>query len=125
MRTQNNERKGLVLVAALAIGIAVVSLLDLHAASLDEGSYPGIIRSQVTNWLTPRGGTSLVEHALRSSAPQQNAASDWVAILPILFAGMISPLALMPRRLGTYDSLVTAAPALPSLFQRPPPFRCS
>jgi hypothetical protein len=124
MRTQNNERKGLVLVAALAIGIAVVSLLDLHAASLDEGSYPGIIRSQVTHWLTPRGGNSLVERALRSSAPSQNAASEWAAILPILFAGMISPLALMPRRLGAYDSRVAAAPALPSLFERPPPF-CS
>jgi hypothetical protein len=125
MRTQNNERKGLVLVAALAIGIAVVSLLDLHAASLDEGSYPGIIRSQVTNWLTPRGGTSLAEHAFRSSAPAQNAASEWVAILPILFAGMISPLALMPRRLGSYDGRIAAAPPLPSLFQRPPPFCCS
>ena len=123
MRTQNNERKSLVLVAALAIGIAVVSLLDLHAASLDEGSYPGIIRSQVTHWLTPRGGNSLIEHALRSSASSQNASSDWAAILPILFAGMISPLALMPRRLGAYDSRVAAAPALPSLFERPPPFR--
>jgi hypothetical protein len=125
MRTQANERRGVLLVAALAIGIAVVSLLDLHAASLDEGSYPGIIRSQVTNWLTPRGGTSLVEHALRSSAPSLNATSDWAAILPILFTGMISPLALMPRRLGAYDSRVAAAPALPSLFERPPPFRCS
>jgi len=125
MRTQSNERKGLVLVAALAIGIAVVSLLDLHAASLDEGSYPGIIRSQVTNWLTPRGGTSLVEHALRSSGPSQTATSDWAAILPILFAGMISPLALMPRRLGAYDSRVAVAPELPSLFERPPPYLCS
>jgi hypothetical protein len=47
---------------------------------------------------------------------------DWVAILPLLFVGVISPLSLLPRMTYVYASRVPAAPALPARFQRPPPF---
>lgn len=47
---------------------------------------------------------------------------DFVAILPLLFVGIISPLSLLPRMTYVYASLVPAAPALPIRFQRPPPF---
>jgi len=47
---------------------------------------------------------------------------DWVAILPLLFVGVISPLSLLPPMAFVYASRVPAAPALPIRFQRPPPF---
>ena len=49
-------------------------------------------------------------------------ASDWLAILPILFVGFISPLTLLPREASLYASRTPDAPVLPSSFQRPPPF---
>jgi hypothetical protein len=48
--------------------------------------------------------------------------SDFVAILPLLFVGILSPLSLLPRMAFAYASRVPAAPVLPTCFQRPPPF---
>jgi len=47
--------------------------------------------------------------------------TDLVAILPLLFVAVISPLSLLPRMAFVYASRVPAAPALPVRFQRPPP----
>ena len=59
----------------------------------------------------------LAPHSLSGHGP------DWVAILPLLFVGIISPLSLLPRMANVYASRVPAAPALPIRFQRPPPSR--
>jgi len=48
---------------------------------------------------------------------------SWLAILPILIFGMISPLSLLPRLAHIYRGRVPDAPYLPASFQRPPPFR--
>jgi hypothetical protein len=56
----------------------------------------------------------LAPHSLSGHGP------DWVAILPLLFVGIISPLSLLPRMANVYASRVPAAPALPIRFQRPP-----
>jgi hypothetical protein len=50
-------------------------------------------------------------------------ANDWLAMLPILFVGLISPLSLLPRLAVCTASRVPDAPLLPASFQRPPPFR--
>jgi drug/metabolite transporter (DMT)-like permease len=83
--TQNRDRQGWIQIAAIAIGIALVLLLALHAHSGDPGA--------------------------------------WVAILPALCFGVISPLSLLPRLASLYVGQVPEAPALPSSFQRPPPFQ--
>jgi hypothetical protein len=49
--------------------------------------------------------------------------ADWLAILPLLIAGVISPLNLLAPLASEYVGRAPAAPALPSRFQRPPPFR--
>jgi hypothetical protein len=58
----------------------------------------------------------LAPHSASSHGP------DCVAILPLLFVGIISPLSLLPRMAFVYVSRVPAAPALPIRSQRPPPF---
>jgi hypothetical protein len=82
---QDRQRRGFLLIAAIAIGIALVCLI------------------------IPQG------HAGNSA--------DWLAILPLLFVGMISPLSLIPRGVAAYIGRTPDAPSLPSRFQRPPPSR--
>jgi hypothetical protein len=81
---QDRYRRGLILVAFLAIGFALLCLLIPHA--------------------------------------QSSNGADWLAILPILFAGVISLLGLVTKSAHEYSGRALDAPALPSLFQRPPPF---
>jgi len=50
-------------------------------------------------------------------------AGAWLAILPILFVGVISPLSLLPPLTAAYEGRTPDAPVLPAAFQRPPPFR--
>ena len=76
-------RRGLILVAFLAIGIALLCLLIPHAQSGDS--------------------------------------AHWLAILPILFACVISLLSLLTKSAYEYSGRALDAPALPTLFQRPPP----
>src|SRR4051812_3900169 len=46
---------------------------------------------------------------------------SWTAVLPVLFVGLVSPLSLIsPTSLLSLDRRLPA-PALPSLFERPPP----
>jgi hypothetical protein len=81
---QNRHRRGFLLIAAIAIGIALVLLL----------------------------------------APQGHSGHgpDWLAILPALFVGVISPLSLLPAMAYVYVGRAPDAPALAASFQRPPPF---
>jgi hypothetical protein len=50
---------------------------------------------------------------------------EWLAILPLLFAGLISPLSLLSPLAYFYMGRTQDAPALPASFQRPPPFAIS
>jgi hypothetical protein len=79
------QRRGWLLIAAIAIGVALVLMLVPHTHSGN--------------------------------------AADFVAILPLLFVGVISPLSLLAPLANVYAGRVPQAPALASRFQRPPPFR--
>jgi hypothetical protein len=58
----------------------------------------------------------LVPHGHSGSA-------DWLAILPLLFVGVISPLSLLASLAYEYTGRTPDAPVLPTRFQRPPPIR--
>ncbi|HME59085.1 MAG TPA: hypothetical protein VKF63_12160 [Terracidiphilus sp.] len=81
---QDQQRRGWLLIAAIAIGFALLCML------------------------IPQG---------------HSGGADWVAILPLLVVGVISPLSLFAPLAFEYVGRVPAAPALPTLFQRPPPFQ--
>jgi hypothetical protein len=82
---QNRNRRAWLLIAAIAIGIALVLILVPHAHGADNGA--------------------------------------WLAILPLLFLGVISPLSLLSPLAFEYAGPAPEAPALPVSSQRPPPFR--
>jgi len=48
-------------------------------------------------------------------------AGVWLAVLPLLFVGMISPLSLLSPLACVYLGRTPDPPALPAWFQRPPP----
>jgi NADH:ubiquinone oxidoreductase subunit 6 (subunit J) len=56
--------------------------------------------------------------------PQSHQADHdaWAAILPLLFVGLISPLALLGLVAFFNESRTPDAPILAASFQRPPPF---
>ena len=83
MRMLFQNRRDWLTIAAVAIGIALLCLLALHAQSGDGGG--------------------------------------WLAILPLLFAGVISPLCFFASPASVYSSRAPQAPLLPASFQRPPP----
>ncbi len=82
--TEDRQRRGLALIAAIAIAIALVFLLVPHTHSGDAGA--------------------------------------WLAILPIFFAGVVSPLSLLSPLAFVYAGRTPDAPSLTASFQRPPPF---
>jgi hypothetical protein len=82
---ETRQRRGWILIAALAIGFALLLLLVPHGN-------PG------------------------------NSA-DFVAILPLLLVGIISPLSLLAPLAFAYAGRVPQAPVLAPSFQRPPPRR--
>lgn len=49
-------------------------------------------------------------------------AGAWLAVLPLLFVGVISPLSLLSPLVYAYLGRTPNAPVLPASFQRPPPF---
>jgi hypothetical protein len=83
-RNRAEERRGFLLIAAIAIGFALLMLLMLQGHS---------------------------GHA------------DFVAILPLLFAGVVSPLSLLGALAFVYAGRVPEAPSMAAAFQRPPPVR--
>jgi hypothetical protein len=85
---ENRQRRGFVLIAAIAIGFALVLMLTLM--------------------LVPHG---------HSGGP------DFVAILPLLFVGVISPLSLLAPLAFAYVGRVPEAPVMAASFERPPPTR--
>ncbi|HEX3942207.1 MAG TPA: hypothetical protein VHX11_12045 [Acidobacteriaceae bacterium] len=77
------QRRGWLLVAAIAIGAALLLLLVPHAHS----------------------------------------GAAWLAVLPVLFAGVISPLSLLSPLAYVYLGRAPESPFRPFSFQRPPPIR--
>lgn len=45
----------------------------------------------------------------------------WMAVLPVLFVGLVSPLSLLPDVLLGNAPAIPSGPSLPAKFQRPPP----
>jgi len=80
----DGQRRGLLLIAAIAIGFALLMLLLPHSHS---------------------------------------GAADFVAILPLLFAGIVSPLSLLGALAFVYAGRVPEAPVMAASFERPPPIR--
>jgi hypothetical protein len=69
-------------------------------------------------------GLALVLFVGLMLAPQGHSGGpDFVAILPLLLVGIVSPLSLLGLVVFVYAGRVPQAPVLAPSFQRPPPLR--
>ena len=69
-------------------------------------------------------GLALVLFVGLMLAPQGHfGGPHFVAILPLLLVGTLSPLSLLGLMVISYSSRVPQAPVLAASFQRPPPIR--
>lgn len=80
---QIRQRRALLLIAAIAIGVALLLLLVPHAHSGDNDA--------------------------------------WLAILPLFFCGVISPLTILAPEPLLSIGFIPRTPLLAPAFQRPPP----
>ena len=108
--------------------IAVVSVTRVEAGENAVYTNPVLAllsgQQNVAN-LTAGGGPQIVKAGSTgkvSGVYLHDAASGaWTAMLPVLFVGLMAPLTLISLRSMFSLGRTPASPALPCLFQRPPP----
>jgi hypothetical protein len=76
-----------------------------NASSISAAGSPQVVRT--------RNGSGVFLHEGDSGA--------WMAMLPVLFVGLVVPLSLISSRSIVSLGRTPASPGLPQKFQRPPP----
>ncbi|HEX3891590.1 MAG TPA: hypothetical protein VHW46_03370 [Terracidiphilus sp.] len=89
-----------------ALANPVLAFLSAHAQS--EASSTPV-------WAY-RSGSARVQRTAHSAT-----SDTWMVFLPVLFIGLVVPLNLLSSRAALSVGRTPPAPALPFLFQRPPP----
>jgi hypothetical protein len=114
-------------VAIAAITFASAARAEAGLQSARAYAHPVLEFLAKSQIQTPAAKPGVLRFAQLGSARQINAVSRdagtgvWMAILPVFFIGLVSPLSLVST--ATIRSLyqMPAAPLLPASFQRPPP----
>jgi hypothetical protein len=122
--TGNRQRHAWIWLAVAAIAVATLARAESglpRATALTNpvlaflSAHSGDDALSTTAW-THRAGS------LRAQRASHGSASDtWTVFLPVLFIGLIAPLSLISSRAALSVGRAPSAPALPFLFQRPPP----
>jgi len=125
--TGNRNRSAWIWVAIAAIGLASVAraeaglqnakacahpVLDFLARS--QSPYPAV--KAAFPRFAPHGSTRPVDSMFRDTG-----SGAWIAVLPVWFIGLVSPLSLRSAAPLSCPGRAPAAPLLPAGFQRPPP----
>lgn len=104
-------------VAALSIAVAARAQSGVFNARAYTAPVLQFIAAHTADHPATASGVHLSSRAERRMANSTALA----AMLPIFFVGLVSPLNLLSPRSLLSIGRATAAPALPSKFQRPPP----
>jgi hypothetical protein len=114
------------------LAIAAVAFTSVAAAETGRQSSRGyahpvfefLVRSHSQNsgaLAVPLGFSNIGSHRQAGSAFRSSASGRLIAVLPVVFIGLISPLILQPAPSARSLGRAPAAPPLSELFQRPPP----
>ena len=121
------NRSALVWLAVAAIAVATLAraqgglqsaaayanpVIDFLAAHQNDRAFAA---AGIPQFLQQRSARPNRVHA------QGGDSSAWIAVFPILFVGLVAPLNLVSPRSFRCLGYTPSAPALPLLFQRPPP----
>lgn len=113
-------------VAIAAVAFTSVARAEMAQQSVRAYAHPVfefLVRSQSQNLAAHSGVlrfASLGSHRQSNSMLRRAGSGALIAMLPVLFIGLVSPLTLLSASIRSLG-LVPAVPLLPALFQRPPP----
>jgi hypothetical protein len=110
--------------------VAIVSLARAEAGVVNASAYGNpvlnfLARHQGVESLASAGGPQLLSlgsaHKASVVLLHGPGSGTPVAMLPVLFIGLVAPLNLISPRSVRFLGRAPSSPALPSSFQRPPP----
>jgi hypothetical protein len=124
-RRQN--RSAWIWVAFAAIALASVARAESGIESARSYAHPVLeflagnhagqsVEIQGAARFAPRGASRQIKGTSRNEL-----AGAWLAMLPVFFVGVVSPLNQLSPQSAVSLGGVPATPLLPALFQRPPP----
>lgn len=125
--TGNRNKRAWIWLAVAAM--AAVTLARAQAGAPSAATYPGSVLAFLSGHSLDAdfaGSAFPGMHAQRSDRPIRNASrltssGAWMAVLPVLFVGLIAPLNLISPSSALCLGRTPSAPAASFLFQRPPP----
>jgi hypothetical protein len=121
------HRSALIWVAVAAIAVATLARAQAgfqNAAAYAHPVMEFLAAHQSDRAFADSGTPQFLQH--RSARParlhaQGGDSGVWIALLPVLFIGLITPLNLVSPRSLPCLGRTPSSPALPASFQRPPP----
>jgi len=125
--TANRQRSAWILLAVAAI--AVVTLARAQDGTPNTAAFTNPVlqflsgHSNAGSFTTVGIAKRHEQHANRQARASSRGDSSgvWMALMPVFFIGLIAPLSLIAPRAALCLGRAPSAPALPFLFQRPPP----
>ena len=123
----NRNRSAWIWVAIAAVAFASVSRAEAGLENAKAYAHPVLaflVKSQASlQDAKPGAQRSLQGRPARSleSMLRSTSSGAWVAIVPVFFVGLISPLNLDSAGMDRSVAQIPASPLLPATFQRPPP----
>lgn len=116
--TGNRQRGAWIWVAVAAISLA--SLARAQSGIETARAYATPLMAFISGHQDADSGASASAYGVTSPAHGGNRDMG-LGLLPVFFVGLISPLSLLAPRLALSPGRAFPKPALPGLFQRPPP----
>ena len=116
-------------VALAALTLASVARAEAGTQSVRDYAHPVLqflAGGHTAQTASPHGIPRLAQPRKTrhiDALPQHHVAGAWMAMLPVLFVGLVSPLNQLSERSVLCVGSVPAAPLLPSSYQRPPPLQ--
>jgi hypothetical protein len=121
--TANRHKSAWIWLAVAAIAVATLARAEAGLPRAAALTHP--VLEFLSAHASSDGVATARHHGSRSAglrrASQNDSAGAWTVLLPIFFIGLIAPLKLISARTLLSLGVTPSAPALASLFQRPPP----
>ena len=122
--TANRHKSAWIWLAVAAIAVATLARAEAGLPKAAALTHP-VLEFLSAHANSDGGSRRRRHHGSRSAglrrASQNDSAGAWTVLLPIFFIGLIAPLKLISARTLLSLGVTPSAPALASLFQRPPP----
>ncbi len=121
--TANRHRSALVWLAVAAMAVVSLARVEAGAANASVYSNPvlAFLAGQQNGAASVVGGSQAVHLGSARQSSRAAAPGAWMAVLPVLFVGLVAPLNLISPQALLCLGRTSLFPDLCERFQRPPP----